>query len=73
MLASNDAELVDDKGAGIPAAEFLTMLDGLPEDGPASASIRWAVVVGPDGLLKLQLQSLPMAAVPLSGRSAFKG
>lgn len=73
LICSNESQVLDDKGSGIPPAEFMEILDNLPEDGPESCSVRWAVVIGEDSLMRLQLQSLPCDAVSLSGRPATKG
>jgi hypothetical protein len=73
LICSNESQVLDDQGAGIPPSEFMEILDNLPEDGPESCSVRWAVIIGEDGLMKLQLQSLPCDAVSLSGRPATKG
>jgi hypothetical protein len=73
LICSNEAQVLDDQGAGIPANEFMAMLDDAPEDGPESGSVRWAVIIGEDGSPKLQLQSLPCDAVSLSGKPATKG
>jgi hypothetical protein len=50
--------LLDDSGAGIPAAELLRYLADLDE-APDSFALRWAATAGEDGRMKLQLQSLP--------------
>ncbi len=51
----------------------MRMLEDLPEDGPESCSLRWAVTAGEDGGMRLQLQSLPCDAESLSGKPATKG
>jgi hypothetical protein len=71
-VASNDADILDDSGAGISPAAFTRILDELPGTGPTNASTRWAVVIGADGLLKLQLQGLPLVASYLNNRSTFR-
>ncbi len=42
------------------------------EDGPASAAARWAVLLGDNEKLCLQLQELPAAADVLNGKPSFK-
>jgi hypothetical protein len=71
-VASNDADILDDSGAGVSPAAFARILDELPGTGPTNASTRWAVVIGADGLLKLQLQGLPLVASYLNNRSTFR-
>jgi hypothetical protein len=73
LVASNNITILDQEGSGIPASEMRQILDELPDEGPEAAAIRWAVVVGEDGLLKLQLQSLPSDAATLNGRPLTKG
>ena len=73
LVASNNASIEDPQGAGIPYSEFKKILDEIPDDGPESCAIRWAVVVGEDSLLKLQLQALPGDAASLNGRPLTKG
>ena len=60
MVAGRDAEVTDHNGAGIPSNEFLGVLAEL--DPPVGAAFRWAVTIGDDGRLQLQLQGLPAAA-----------
>ena len=73
LIAANNATVLDPNGAGIPNNEFRRILDELPDDGPESCAIRWAVAVGEDSLLKLQIQSLPSDAASLNGRPITKG
>ena len=71
--AMRELEILDNQGAGIPAGEFLRIVDNLDEDEPHNASIRYAVVVGEDCRPRLQVQSLPASAVYLSGIALLKG
>jgi hypothetical protein len=73
LVASNNATVHDADGAGIPSGEFRRLLDELPDNGPETCAIRWAVAVGEDGLLKLQVQSLPGDAASLNGKPLTKG
>ncbi len=73
LIAANNATVLDPEGAGVPNNEFRRILEELPDNGPESCAIRWAVVVGEDGLLKLQLQALPSDAASLNGRPLTKG
>ncbi len=50
MVSARDASITDDTGSGIPAREFLEILDG-EEEGHESA----AVALGDDERLVLQL------------------
>jgi hypothetical protein len=71
-VASHDCDITDETGAGMTSGEFLRSLALLPWDGPTNASTRWAVVIGADGLLKLQWQALPLPASTLNGKATFK-
>jgi hypothetical protein len=72
-ISSNNVDVLDESGAGVPAGSVLKILDRLPGSGPTNASTRWAVVVGADSFLKLQLQGLLLVASVLNNRSMFKG
>jgi hypothetical protein len=45
-IAMRELDVFDAEGAGIPAGEFLRLINDLDEDGPCAASYRFAVVVG---------------------------
>jgi hypothetical protein len=60
LVSARDASVLDSEGAGIPASEFLKLIEQA-EEGPVSAASRWAVILG-DERLCLQLQGLPAAA-----------
>ncbi len=70
LVAGRDAEIVDAGGAFIPANEFLGILGGL--DPQRTASIRWAVVLGDDGGVHLQLQTLPGSPTVLNGKPMLR-
>jgi hypothetical protein len=71
VVSARDASITDITGSGIPAREFLEVLEGA-EDGHESAAIRWAVALGDDDRLVLQLQGLPATAALLNGKPSFK-
>jgi hypothetical protein len=72
-ITSNEVDILDESGAGVPAGSIMRILERLPRDGPTNASTRWAIVIGADGFLKLQLQCLPLVASVLKNRSTSKG
>ncbi len=72
-ITGNDMDVLDENGAGVAAGTVLRILERLPGTGPTNASTRWAVTVGADNFLKLQLQGLPLVASTLNNRSTFKG
>ncbi len=71
-VVSQDCDLTDADGAGISASEFVRSIAKLPGIGPTNGSTRWAIVLGGDGLLKLQWQALPLPASILNGKTTFK-
>ena len=72
-IAMRQLQVFNEEGAEIDAGEVLRIIEDLDEDGPESASIRYAVVIGEDGKPRLQMQSLPGAAVLLTGKALLKG
>jgi len=78
LLASNDiAVMTGDEPAGSDAVAsnegLLGLINGAKDKTNYSASIRWAVVVGSDGNLELNLQTLPAAAAVLVGKPVLRG
>jgi hypothetical protein len=71
IVSAGDASILDSNGAGIPAAEFLRLLDDA-EEGDAQAALRWAVVLNERGRLAAQLQGLPASAAALNGKPSYK-
>ncbi len=71
-VASQDCDLTDADGAGVSASEFVRTIAKLPGNGPTNGSTGWAIVIGGDGLLKLQWQALPLPASTLNGKTTFK-
>jgi hypothetical protein len=72
-ICSNESTVFDETGTEIHPADFMTRLDECADFEPEGAAFRWAVTVGEDSTLRLQLQGLPAAAVVLSGRHQFEG
>lgn len=77
LLASNDIE-VDGEGARGSESpdtneELLGILRGGKERPSYAASVRWAVTVGSDGLMELNLQGFPAASTTLTGKPALRG
>jgi hypothetical protein len=71
VVSARDASITDDTGSGIPAREFLEILDGA-EEGHEYAAISWAVALGDDERLVLQLQGLPATGALLNRKPSFK-
>jgi hypothetical protein len=71
-ITSNEVDILDESGTGVPAGSIMRILERLPVDDPTNASTRWAIIIGADGFLKLQLQGLPLVASVLNNRSIFK-
>jgi hypothetical protein len=70
-ITSNDMDILDESGTRVSAGSVMRILERLPGDGPVTASTWWAIAVGSDGFLKLQLQGLPLVASVLNNRSTF--
>jgi len=71
-VAANDILVYNDDKEAIEGAQLLDILDKL-DKGINNASFRWAVVVGEDQKLQLQLQALPSAANYLAGKPMLNG
>jgi hypothetical protein len=69
MTASKDVVLVEDNDEPVESGRATTEL----QEGGVGASVRYAVVVGEDQRLSLQLQGLPAPANTLMGKPAFRG
>jgi hypothetical protein len=54
IVSCRDASVFDDKGAGIPAEEFLRLLED-PDNGQEAAAVRWAVRLSDNEKLVIQL------------------
>ena len=54
-------------------ADLLDFLLNLPERGKCGAAVRWAVGIGPDGIMELILQGLPASAATLLRKPTFRG
>jgi hypothetical protein len=72
-ISGNDVDVLDEGGAGVAAGTVMRILERLPGTGPTNASTRWAVTVGADNFLKLQLQGLPLIASALNNSRHSKG
>jgi hypothetical protein len=69
LLASNDALVMDDSHEPV---ETKLVLEAMKAAGVA-ASIRFAVVVGEDLSMRLQLQGLPATSTSLQAKPALRG
>ncbi len=73
LLASNDGRVELGDGQGVETKDVLDWLDSLGDKTANSASFRWAVTVGDDGRLELELQGLPCPASFISNKPSFRG
>jgi hypothetical protein len=71
-ITSDEVDILDESSTGVPTGSIMRILERLPGDGPTNTSIHWAIVIGADSFLKLQLQGLPLVASVLNNRSTFK-
>jgi hypothetical protein len=70
MAVSHDVIIID-QDSGEPVASE-AVLDAIKASG-SGAAVRFAVIVGEDQSVHLQLQGLPAAASVLMGKPAFRG
>jgi hypothetical protein len=68
-----ELDVFDRNGARVPGGNFGEMVDRLSEEGPDSASFRFAVTAGEDARPRLQMQSLPAHALDLTGKPRLTG
>jgi hypothetical protein len=71
IVSCRDASIFDSEGAGIPAEEFLGLLEN-PDNGKEAAAVRWAVRLSASEKLVIQLHGLPAAAAVLNGKPSYK-
>ena len=76
LVASGEVGVEDHEEQEVPNEAFVDMLDQGSSTGTrekAASALRWAVTVGEDHLLRLDLQSLPVSASSTSSRPLLKG
>jgi hypothetical protein len=71
LVATREADVIDENGAGIGQAEFLRLI-GDPSEGAEQAAIRWAVALNDRGRLVVQIQGLPASAASLNGKPSLR-
>ncbi len=71
IVSCRDALVFDDKGAGIPADEFLRILEE-SDNGQGAAAVRCADRLSDSEKLVIQLHGLPAAAAVLNGKPSYK-
>ena len=71
-VEANDILVFNDDKQAVEGKQLLDALDRI-EKGASGAALRWAVVVGEDRRLQLQLQSLPSPANLLTGKPMLNG
>ena len=69
ILASNAASIVKADDTVVPTETFLEEM----KEASTMAAIRFAIVIGEDSRMQLQLQGLPTTAATLMGKPAFRG
>jgi hypothetical protein len=67
IVAANDGQITNAEGDPVPQDEAVEALKGSP------AAYRFAIIVGEDERLQLQLQMMPASAATLMGKPAFRG
>jgi hypothetical protein len=69
LVASNDALVMDGTNEPVPSDQVMAAM----KTAGAAASIRFAVVVGEDHHMRLQLQGLPATSTTLQAKPALRG
>ena len=72
LLAANEVLVLSDTGANVLNPGVVEALSGLQDKSSNSASCRWAVCVGEDVKLELQLHFLPCLVNLLTGKPIFR-
>jgi hypothetical protein len=72
LVRSQDL-LVTTDDSGDENDDFLELIEALEDKDSVAAAIRWAVGVGADNRLELQLQALPGTADSLNSKPLLKG
>lgn len=72
MVQANEARVVDNDANPIDAKLYLDIGDAAADRGSSSFSLRWAICVGEDNNMQLQLQALPAPESSFSGKPAFR-
>jgi hypothetical protein len=73
IIETNMAVISDLAGDEVAQEDVLEELENLDSGVPKFAAIRYAVVVGPDQRMALEVQSLPASANVLNGKPSFVG
>ena len=69
LLSARAASVTQEDGTQVPTEVLLEEM----KEAKSDAAIRFAVVIGEDSRMQLQLQSLPSTAATLMGKPAFRG
>jgi len=69
LLASKKADVVNPEEEPVPMDQFLREM----KEAGRAAALRFAVIIGEDQRVQLQLQGLPASAASLMGKPAFRG
>ncbi len=73
IIESNMATLTDPSGNEVAQDVVLEELEAVEDGQIRDAAIRYAVVIGPDQRMALEVQSLPASANVLNGKPSFVG
>jgi hypothetical protein len=71
LVATREADVIDENGIGIGQAEFLRLI-GDPGEGAEQAAMRWAVALNNRDRLVVQIQGLPASAASLNGKPSLR-
>jgi hypothetical protein len=73
LIKENNAGVVDETGAEVPAEVVLKALDKLPDGRQKSAIVRVCAAVAEDLRMELVMQSLPMSQACAEGKPSYRG
>jgi len=71
LIMMREAEVFDERGAGIEPVEIIRILYELEED-PDNAAFRWALIINDALGLSLQMQALPATSTSLARNPALR-
>jgi hypothetical protein len=72
-LARKEASILNDTGALVSTADFISLLNDLRKTGPEISALRFYVVACRDRKLALQLQGLPLSIATPCRQSDYRG
>ncbi len=72
LLSERNAEVIDGEGKQVPADLVVRTLNDEIIPAGGAASVRWAVVIGDDRTMRLDMTSLPASEASIAARPVLK-